>query len=241
MDIILHLMSYSFYIIFLAGMMYALKLYLDYSKYKKAKTNIANLEAKVITLKMALKVKIKVKINSFRSEFAKIIEQQKEIAESITELAKIQYDESSDFQKHFDLSRQINTLINTQRRLDSKLNLKEAHHPSEPEPSAIPTVKLLEEFMGPDYKNEISIIRIIKEIADARFKLSQKIVEYNEDYKNHKSRPQMKPIAPLEFTALADINRVFEDSDVILNEMQRRQTESKATADQFINNQKQTG
>lgn len=210
--------------------MYALKIYLDYSKYKKAKSNIANLEAKVITLKMALRVKIKVKINSFRSEFAKVIEQQKEIDECITELAKIQYDGSSDFQKHFDLSRKINTLINTHRRLRTKLDVAVVTQ-LQAVPVTTPTVKLLEEFMGPDYKNEISIIRIIKEITDTRNKLSQKINEYNETYKGYKSRPPIPSITPLEFSALADINRVFEDSDVVLAEMHKLQLQRKEDED----------
>lgn len=204
------------------GALYVLKVYVSYHKHKKAKIEIANLEAKIITLKMALRVKIKIKINSFRSEFSKIIDQQKEIGECILELSKIQYDSSEDFQRHFDLSRKINTLINTHRRLNSKLDSQVAQDVEAEADNTFPTVKLLEEFMGPDYKNEISVIRIIKEITDARLKLIQKINDYNEDYKSDKKQKQLAVVKPLEFTALADINRIFEDSDVILNEMPKR-------------------
>lgn len=220
MELILQIIGYIFYIgIFGAGLFLAHS-YIKYSEYKKEKTNIANLEAKIITLKMALRVKIKVKINSFRSQFAKLINEKNEIDAAITELSDIQYEGSADFQKHFDLSRKINTLVNTERRFRFKQPEPEAAPHAHPEP--IDSVKLLEEFMGPDYKNEISIIRIIKEIADTKTKLSQRIEAYNEEYKDDKKKPPMTKVEPLEFSALADINLVFQDSEIILQEMQKK-------------------
>lgn len=227
MDIILQIIEYTFYIGLIGGVIYATVSYLDYSKHKKAKVEIQNLEAKLITLKMALKVKIKTKINSFRTQFAKIIAPENEIDKAITSLSSISYDSSEDFQKHFDISRQINTLINTDRSLNYKIELPatpEVGPDGVPVPEA-PSIKLLEEFMGPDYKNEISIIRVIKEIADTKSKLSKKIEDYNEEYKDNKKRPPMKKVDPLEFNALADINLVFKDSDLILKEMQKKHSE----------------
>lgn len=218
MDVILQIIEYIFTVAVIGGVLYAVIYYIDYTTHKKSRDEIALLEAKLITLKMALKIRIRVKANSFRSHFAKIISEHNEIEKAIGELTSISYDNSADFQKHFDVSKQINTLVNTDRKFNQPEEVPvAADTPITPELQSAASMKALEEFMGPDYKNELSVIRIIKEISDARLKLNKKIEAYNEDYKDQKKRPPLKKVEILEFSALADINTIFKSSDAIFN------------------------
>ena len=59
--------------------------------------------------------------------------------------------------------------------------------------------KLFNQFCGPDFKNEIALVRIIKEITDTNNKLSRRVETYNEENKHKKSFHLMQSVHPLEF------------------------------------------
>ena len=102
---------------------------------------------------------------------------------------------------------------------------KEMNENAEHEVVNSASTQLFQEFCGPDYKNEIALVRVIKEITDSNNKLSKKIIEYNSHNQHKKKFHAIPPTHPIDFEALTDINSIFKDSDVLLREIHQRKTD----------------
>jgi hypothetical protein len=87
------------------------------------------------------------------------------------------------------------------------------------------STQLFQDFCGPDYKNEIALVRVIKEITDANNKLSKKVTEFNQDYLNRKKFVPLNEINIIRFNFLEEINSIFKDSDILLREIQRKKSD----------------
>jgi hypothetical protein len=200
------IITYLTYIAFASVFIYGVKNFVSVTRAKNSRNEITNLQAKVVTLRMALKARTKMKIKSFRSRFTSKENKGDSIDLAINELAAIRYETANDFQNYFEISKKINGLIDAELKSSTTFSNEKDQK--------------FEDFMGPDYKNEIAIIRILKEITDASEKLNEKIEIYNSRNMKMKKFEPIKKVENLKFPALVDINRVFRDSEDMIKEMQ---------------------
>lgn len=202
MDVIFNLLSTIFNITLVGAVIFCILKFIEFRRNLLTKNEIQTLQARVSMLRMALKSKVKKKANSFRSKFVKPINSGDPFDIAISDLTENKFETGEDFQNYFDLSKRINSYINADFNLssDSIKNLN-------------PGVQV-EDFMGPDLKNELAIIRTIKEITDASSKYNVKAETFN------KLNPKVKIpyVDPLIFNSLTEVNRIFRDSaDKIVN------------------------
>ena len=158
------------------------------------KNQIQNLNAKLSMLRMTLKSKLKSKSYKYRSLFRTGITAGDPIDEALNELIALPLVSGDDLQRYFDISKKINSMLVTQAAADAK---------KEP-PVGFEQIGK-EDFMGTDFKSEIAILRLIKEMVDVSKLIHTRIENYN--MTNLK-----QPIAPVKiitFPALAEVNRVF--------------------------------
>ncbi len=210
-------------IILFCCLVYAVRYYVNYMRLKKAKNDIALLNAKIIALRMALRVRVKTKLSSFRVRYGTVIDKESEIDKLLNELHTMRYETGNEFQKYFDISKQIISHIKNDDRFAPE------HVGMGPDlvelPETTESARRFKEFCGPDYKNEIALVRIIKEIADTTYKLSKKVNEFNHHYRNEKKFILAETIPLIQFDFLADINLVFRDSEFLLRDIQRKRSD----------------
>ncbi len=211
------------YVLMFCFVIYAIRYYIDFVKFQNSKNDIALLNAKIMALKMALRVRVKIKLTSFRDRFGKFIDKDDEIDKSLNEIYNIKYETGADFQRYFDISKQVITIMKNDIRFAAKFKELSEQQVQENENSE--TAQLFQDFCGPDYKNEIALVRVIKEITDANNKLSKKILEFNHEYRNRKKFVPTQTINLITFSFLEDINKIFEDSEVLLKEFQRKKSD----------------
>lgn len=219
----LAMISICAYVILFCVMMYSIRYYIDFIRVKNAKNDIALLNAKIMALRMALRVRVKIKLSSFRDRFGKFIHAGDEIDKALNEIHAVKCETGADFQRYFDISKQIIATMKNDARFAAKFKEMSEHvdHSSEVSESA----QLFQDFCGPDYKNEIALVRVIKEITDANNKLSKKISEYNHDNRNRKKFVPMQTVPLIHFDFLEDINVIFKDSDILLRDLQRQKSD----------------
>jgi hypothetical protein len=186
--------------------------FIQFRKSKESKNEIQTLQAKVSMLRMALKSKVKKKANSFRAKFVKSVNVGDPIDTALGELMDNKFETGDDFQHYFDLSKRINSYINAEIQSSNEANSSAFSHAN----------KKLEDFMGPDLKNELGIIRIIKEITEASTKHNSKAELFNK--LNPKAKIHL--LNPLQFSSLAEVSRIFRD------EVEEKESDG-ATSDQF--------
>lgn len=211
------------YVLLFCAMFYAIRYFFDFVQFQKSKNDIALINAKIMALKMALRVRVKTKLTSFRDRFGKLIDKDDEIDKALNEIYAIKYESGADFQKYFDISKQVITTMKNDIRFATKF--KELSEQQSQESKGSETAQLFQDFCGPDYKNEIALVRIIKEITDANNKLSKKIQEFNDNFRNRKKFKPIQEVNPITFDFLVEINNIFEDSEVLLKELQRKKSD----------------
>lgn len=211
------------YVILFCAMIYAVRYYIDFVQFKGSKNDIALLNAKIMALKMALRVRVKIKLSSFRDRFGKFIDKDDEIDKALNDIYAIKYDSGADFQRYFDISKQVITTMKNDIRFAAKF--KELSEQQDQASEGSETAQLFQDFCGPDYKNEIALVRIIKEITDANNKLSKKVQEFNHEYRNRKKFKPAEVVNPITFEFLTDINAIFQDSEILLKELQRKKSD----------------
>lgn len=195
MDVILSLLSSIFNITLIGAALFCTIKFIEYRRTLHTKNEIQSLQARVSILRMALKSKVKKKANSFRSKFVRPINQGDPFDNAICELTENKFETGEDFQMYFDLSTKINSFINAEVKLttDAATNKK--------------TSSQFEDFMGPDLKNELAIIRTIKEITEIIAKFNVKADVYNK----LKVKSKVTLLDPLIFSSLTEVNRIFTD------------------------------
>lgn len=197
MNDILLIVSYLFYITIFSTVLFSINYYYKIRKFNSAKHEINVLQAKIVNYRIALKSRIKTKVTSFRKRFVNPTNNGDPIDNAINELSENKFETAKDFQDYIDISKKINAMIASTSEGSSQDG------------------KSFEDFMGPDFKNEIAIIRILKEITDTNDKLIAKIASYNKAAAG--KVPKITEAPSLRFPALIDVNRVFASSDKMSN------------------------
>lgn len=156
---------------------------LKFRKKSDYKNEIDNLQAKISLMRISLKSKVKKKSFTFRSQFPKALNSRDVYDTALNALIENPLETGNDLQNYFDLSRQINTYISFQ----------------------VPGYAPSEDFMSNDFRNEIEIIRLIKDISSLSARLNKKIDAYN----NSKPTVKLPAVDNLIFTAMMEVNRIF--------------------------------
>ena len=164
---------------------------------------IKNLEARMASLRMILKAKVKKKSQYFRACVAAAVKQGDPFDLAMTNLAEIPFETNDEFEKYFSLSKQLNTLMKSDAALQKSHNDDQIVQPvSTPVP---PTTEPTSDFMTSDIKNEFVIIKTIHEMIALSFELKAKVEKFN----------LMNPKTPLadrkiiQFASVTDVEKIF--------------------------------
>lgn len=175
---------------------------LEYKKKSEAKNYIQSLNAKLSMLRINLKSKIKKKSYKYRSSFKTTISNGDPIDLALNELIDLKFESGEELQRYFDLSKRINSLL-----ISEKLKTADKVERLEKQPAVEQNYENIgkEDFMGTDFKSEISILRIIKDMVELSTILNKRIDAYN--IVNPKN--PLSTVNSLYFPSLAEVNRVF--------------------------------
>ena len=158
-------------------------------KINTAKTDLQNLEARLSQLRLALKAKIKRKANVFRTMLKTPIVEGDLFDSTVRSLMDVKFETADDFQTYFDISRQIVKIITVENK-------------------EVEQVASENNYMSSDFKTEMDIIRIIKEMTDVSAKINHRVEEHNRT-----SSHKLKRVDSLMFPSVTEVNRVFKVED----------------------------
>lgn len=187
---IIELFNVILKIAFFGGIVLLITKFVRFKRSSSVKSDVLNLQAKLSQLRLALKGKIKKKSNIFRGSFKAPITEGDMIDNALKQLVDNPFESSDDFQGYFDLSRRIVNFIQVENSGDAAAN-----------------VNVENNFMCSDFKTEMDIVRVIKEMTDISSKINSRIEE------NNRMSPN-QPIAKVDsliFTSMVDINRIFKE------------------------------
>ncbi len=171
----------------------AVFLVLSFFKTKKLtsfKTDLQNLQARLSQLRMALKGKVKKKSNVIRAACQANIVEGDPFDQAVQQLVNNKFESSDDFQDYFDTSRKLVRML----QIESK------------EPIAEHSVE--NNYMSHDFKTEMEIVRIIKDMCDLSARINVRIEE-------HKRTSGLKHprVDSLVFPAITEVNRIFNSEE----------------------------
>lgn len=162
-------------------------------KTNTVKTEILNLQARLSKLRLSLKGKIKKKSHLFRAQLGKFpLVEGDPIDTALKQLIENPFETSQNFQNYFDQSRAIVNFIRTETKIELDRN-----------------VSLENNFMCPDFKTELDIVRIIKEMSLISAKINSRVENYNLTNPNQ----PLQKVDSLVFESLADVNRIYKDEN----------------------------
>jgi hypothetical protein len=150
------------------------------------KNDLQNLQARLSQLRMALKGKVKKKANVVRAACTSNIVEGDPFDQAVQQLVNNKFESSDDFQDYFDTSRKLVRLL----QIDSK------------EPIAEHSVE--NNYMSHDFKTEMEIVRIIKDMCDLSAKINARIEEHKRT-----SGQKVARVDSLVFPAITEVNRIF--------------------------------
>ncbi|MEQ1721833.1 MAG: hypothetical protein ABL930_01565 [Pseudobdellovibrio sp.] len=188
MESIIELFNTVLKIAFLGGIVLLVTKFVKFKRSSSVKSDVLNLQAKLSQLRLALKGKIKKKSNIFRASFKTAIGAGDMIDNALKQLVDSPFESSEDFQAYFDLSRRIVNFIIVENSGDAASNMT-----------------LENNFMCSDFKTEMDIVRIIKEMTDISSRINARIEENN---RMNPNQPISK-VDSLVFTSMVEINRIF--------------------------------
>ena len=166
---------------------------LSYFKTKKMssfKTDMQNLQARLSQHRLAIKGKVKKKSNVMRASYAASIVEGDLFDSAIQQLVSNKFESSDDFQDYFDVSRKLVRMI----QIESKEPVTET--------------SIENNYMSHDFKTEMEIVRIIKDMCDLSAKINSRIEEHK------RTSGQKTPrVDSLVFPAITEINRIFNAED----------------------------
>lgn len=171
--------------------------------------DIKKLEAKMSSFRMLLRAKVKKKAQFYRATMPQSIRQGDPIDNSANELCDLAFEQGADFEKYFDLSKQLNNFLKI--GLDKAKAAAEAKGVAAPETStdaqssSVAGVGSNSEFMTADIKNEFTIIKIMNEMVDLSHKIKSRIESYN--LNNTKS--SLPVPETIHFKSLPELKRIF--------------------------------
>jgi hypothetical protein len=171
-------------------------------KFNQAKSEFQNLQARLSQLRLALKGKVKRKSNVFRAAIKAQIVEGDIYDSNLKALIENKFETSDDFQNYFDVSRQLVKMVQISNDEEtSSLRLAE------------------NDYMSSDFKTEMDIVRLIKDMTYISSKINAHVDEHNRT-----SKKKLNKVDPLAFTSISEINRVFKGDD-----FQEKSTSSKST------------
>ncbi|MGZ3691030.1 MAG: hypothetical protein ACXVAX_05990 [Pseudobdellovibrio sp.] len=159
-------------------------------KFNSTKTDLQNLEARLSQLRLALRAKVKRKSNAFRSMLKSSIVEGDLFDNTVKSLCDVKFDSSEEFQHFFDISRQLVKMITVDLGSEAGERTSENN------------------FMSNDFKTEMDILRIIKEMVDISAKINHRVVEHNRT-----SSQKLPRVDPIMFAAITEVNRVFKGDE----------------------------
>jgi hypothetical protein len=191
-DFIFDLIQLVIQITLFGGSAYIVIHLLRSKKFNSTKTEVQNLHARISQLRLALKAKVKRKSNTFRSmSKAQIIEGDL-FSSTLKSLCEVRFETSDDFQMYFEISKQLVKIISVDNKGEGLDNQSIENN-----------------YMCNDFKIEMDIIRIIKEMSDMSARVNQRIEEHNRT-----NSQKLQRVDSLVFPAITEVNRVFKSESV---------------------------
>lgn len=205
MEVIQFLLTYLAYTAFLGGTMVCILQFIRSRRKAAGLKQINYQQAKLAMLRMTFKSKVKKKAQQYRVSFRKPIPKGEVADLALEEMVDLKYESGADFQKYFDICRKINVFLKADQT-GAPADQASAAPPANGNPPIISLAqKLGEDFMSSDIKNELEIIKIIKEITEVCAELNKLIDAYNLQNKDK----QLPNIGDINFVSLIDVNKVF--------------------------------
>jgi hypothetical protein len=173
------------------------------------KENIKRLDAKMASLRMLLKSKVKKKAQHYRAAMPHIVRKGDPIDQAATSMTELNFETGEEFQKYFDLSKQLNGFM--------KIGIEKARSSGDARGASEGTGKSRiassyaidpnSDFMTTDVKNEFTIIKIMNEIIELNKTLRGKLTTYNASVKRKKDKLPVPQL--IAFPDLAELKRIF--------------------------------
>lgn len=189
MDAIYELLNTVIKITLAAGALFIAFNVVRSKKINSTKIEMQNLQARLSQLRLALKAKVKRKSNVLRTMIKSSIIEGDVFDTTTRSLLDIRFESSDDFQNYFDVSRNIVGMIHVDAGTTAESN---------PENN----------YMSSDFKTEMDIIRIIKEMIDLSGKINSRVEEYNRT-----SSQKLQKVDALTFPSSSEVHRVFKSDD----------------------------
>lgn len=187
MDFIFDLIQLIIQITLFGGSAYIVIHFMRSKKFNSTKTDVQNLQARISQLRLALKAKVKRKSNTFRAMSKAPIIEGDLFASTLKSLTEVKFETSDDFQMYFEISKQLVKIISVDNKGEGLNN------------SAVEN-----NYMCNDFKIEMDIIRIIKEMSDLSARVNHRIEDHNRT-----NSQKLQRIDNLVFPAMTEVNRVF--------------------------------
>ncbi len=193
MDSIIDLFNLVLKIAFFGGILLIASNLVKYKKSSNIKTEVQNLQARLSKLRLSLKSKVKKKSQIFRSSFTKTaIAEGDMIDVALKELVENPFETSEQFQNYFEQARKIVNFIQVETKTEPNQN------------------DVLENnFMCSDFKIEMDIVRVIKEMSTISSRINSRVEDNNRTYPGQ----LLKKVDGMTFDSLSDVNRIFKTDD----------------------------
>lgn len=160
--------------------------------------DIAKVEARLATLRLNLRARIKKKANRFRASYPQSITKGDPIDIATSRLMDIGFEKNSDFQDYIDLCKKINSYIEIASIDIAPEKRSEFQNPA-----------TNSDIMGTDFKNEINIVRLINDMVSVSKVHSKMITKYN----NFDKKVRIPQKESIYFTSLFELQKVFKNED----------------------------
>lgn len=167
-------------------------------KKRTLRDEISKIEAKMATFRISLKNRVKKKAKRFRASYPASITKGEPIDICLAQLSELTFEKNADFQDYIDLCKKINSFI----------DLANIDKTSEAHAAATNGIQQCD-FMGADFKNEISIVRLINDMVMVSKSLSKQTSRYN----NFDRRAKLQSPEPINFSSLFELQKVYKNKD----------------------------
>jgi hypothetical protein len=166
---------------------------------------ISKLEAKLASYRINLKNRVKKKAKRFRSTYPQSIISGDSMDTHLNKLTLLNFERNSDFQEYIELCKKINYYISVAGADKKTIDAAESKQI---------------DFMGTDFKNEISIVRLINDMVS----ISKTLHTLLARYRHFERGIKIKLMEPINFPSLFELQKIFNveistsDSDSDQNE-----------------------
>lgn len=180
-------------IAFFGGILLVASNIVKYKKSSNIKTEIQNLQARLSKLRLSLKSKVKKKSQIFRSSFTKTaITEGDMIDVALKELVENPFETSEQFQKYFEQCRKVVNFI----------QIETAAEPNQ-------VTDFENNFMCSDFKTEMDIVRIIKEMSIISARINSRVEDSNRTFPGQ----PLKRVDGMSFESLKEVDRIFKTDE----------------------------